>query len=202
MRSPHARSPARAFAFTYVELMIVLTILAILAAIAVPNFLEFHIRASVAKCMADMAALKMAIEAYRTDYRAYPPNRTPAVSDAMDLVVLTTPLAYMTRVPDDVFTTRYGRGATHPREMDRAPLQYLNALQLDSDKGLQIVEGGDAELRGYIAAIIWSIGPDESLPMDPSKPGTAISPEGEARLLRYDPTNGTVSRGDIYTVLP
>ena len=53
-------------------------IIAILAAIAVPNFLEAQTRSKVSRIKADMRSLATAIEAYRTDYNSYhPPDQYP-----------------------------------------------------------------------------------------------------------------------------
>ena len=54
--------------FTLIELLIVVAIIAILAAIAVPNFLEAQTRSKVARCKADMRTVATAIEAYTLDY--------------------------------------------------------------------------------------------------------------------------------------
>ena len=45
--------------FTLIELLIVVAIIAILAAIAVPNFLEAQTRSKVAATMADMRSLSL-----------------------------------------------------------------------------------------------------------------------------------------------
>jgi prepilin-type N-terminal cleavage/methylation domain-containing protein len=48
-------------AYTLIELLIVVAIIAILAAIAVPNFLEAQVRSKVARVKADMRTLATAI---------------------------------------------------------------------------------------------------------------------------------------------
>ena len=59
-------------AFTLIELLIVVAIIGILAAIAVPNFLNAQIRAKIARVEADLKAMATAIEMYRMDNNAYP----------------------------------------------------------------------------------------------------------------------------------
>ncbi len=58
--------------FTLIELLIVVAIIAILAAIAVPNFLEAQVRSKVSRVKADQRSLATAIEAYYVDNNAYP----------------------------------------------------------------------------------------------------------------------------------
>jgi prepilin-type N-terminal cleavage/methylation domain-containing protein len=70
MFSPSQRSPRRAF--TLIELLIVVAIIAILAAIAVPNFLEAQTRAKVAAVKSDLRTLTTGIESYRIDHGLYP----------------------------------------------------------------------------------------------------------------------------------
>ncbi len=91
-------------AFTLIELLIVVAIIGILAAIAIPNFLSAQIRAKVARTGAELRALATAFEAYRLDNNIYPP--TPDTSSMMRFqrqVKLTTPIAYMSSVLADPF---------------------------------------------------------------------------------------------------
>jgi prepilin-type N-terminal cleavage/methylation domain-containing protein len=83
-----------AMAFTLIELLIVVAIIAILAAIAVPNFLEAQTRAKVTRAKADMRTVATGADAYSVDWGLYPPNNLyNVVPDA-----LTTPVSYLTNV--------------------------------------------------------------------------------------------------------
>ena len=53
--------------FTLIELLIVVAIIGILAAIAVPNFLNAQMKAKVARCYSDMRSLSTAIKSFNTD---------------------------------------------------------------------------------------------------------------------------------------
>lgn len=63
---------AKLKAFTLIELLIVVAIIAILAAIAVPNFLEARIRSQVSRVKSDQRTYATALESYYVDYNTYP----------------------------------------------------------------------------------------------------------------------------------
>jgi prepilin-type N-terminal cleavage/methylation domain-containing protein len=63
--------------FTLIELLIVVGIITILAAIAIPNLLEAQTRAKVSRVRADLRTLATAIEAFSGDYGAPPTPRCP-----------------------------------------------------------------------------------------------------------------------------
>ena len=62
--------------FTLIELLIVVLIIAILAAIAIPNFLEFQTRAKVSRVKSDHRSLATGLEAYYVDNNEYPAMAT------------------------------------------------------------------------------------------------------------------------------
>lgn len=53
--------------FTLIELLIVVAIIAILAAIAIPNFLAAQTRSKVSRTKADMRTIAVALESYFVD---------------------------------------------------------------------------------------------------------------------------------------
>lgn len=64
----------RSAGFTLIELLIVVAIIAILAAIAVPNFLEAQTRAKISRVKADIRAMSTGLETYVIDHTKYPPD--------------------------------------------------------------------------------------------------------------------------------
>ena len=88
--------------FTLIELLIVVAIIAILAAIAVPNFLEAQTRAKISRAKSDMRTFSVASEAYKVDtnrFAFYPYEDWSAKQLWSEyLVLLTTPIAYLTSV--------------------------------------------------------------------------------------------------------
>lgn len=96
--------------FTLIELLIVVAIIGILAAIAVPNFLNAQIRAKVSRVYSDERALGNAIEMYALDHTTYPGgdhwNGTKWwQKHTYRYHCLTTPVAYMSSIPIDPFQT-------------------------------------------------------------------------------------------------
>src|SRR5437016_6541420 len=98
------RTTARS-GFTLIELLIVVAIIAILAAIAVPNFLEAQTRAKVSRVKADMRSMATAIESYRVDNNRFGRTQRPDATWTRTRVnsMFTTPIAYITSVFPDVF---------------------------------------------------------------------------------------------------
>ncbi len=64
--------------FTLIELMIVVAIIGILAAIAIPQFSAYRDRAYISSMQADCSAIRVAEEAYYADKNVYKATTDPA----------------------------------------------------------------------------------------------------------------------------
>jgi len=67
--------------FTLIELVIVIAIIIILAAIAIPNYLKMTQRAKKARIASEFHTLATALETYRTDWGKYPDPANEPVND-------------------------------------------------------------------------------------------------------------------------
>ena len=74
MRSTSFNS--RIAAFTLIELLLALTILAVLATIAVPSYSTYIDRAKVTQAQADIVQTEVAIAQYLSDHASLPPDLT------------------------------------------------------------------------------------------------------------------------------
>ncbi|MBN1475407.1 prepilin-type N-terminal cleavage/methylation domain-containing protein [Candidatus Sumerlaeota bacterium] len=191
--------PARAF--TLIELLIVVAIIAILAAIAVPNFLEAQTRAKVSRAKADMRSLATAIEAYRIDHNRYPVGWwTPATATIeARWAQVTTPVAFITAIPPDPFGDMVDLSIPAP------PWEYrtFDFLVDNRDIAGQHAFFEDLYSFGHSTETQWytaSQGPDTE-PGATQQPGPAPNSNSHLGLI-YDPTNGTVSLGDIIRTGP
>lgn len=57
--------------FTLIELMIVVAIIGILAAIAIPNFLRYQLKSKTAEARTNIGAIKTSSEAFRAEWDGY-----------------------------------------------------------------------------------------------------------------------------------
>jgi prepilin-type N-terminal cleavage/methylation domain-containing protein len=190
--------------FTLIELLIVVAIIAILAAIAIPNFLAAVVRTRVARTLAQFQTVATAEEAYCVDNNAYaiydnplddnygqpgyPAWSDPATEGDNYLpFTLSTPVAYVTEInPDfiDVFQSHQDAAAGIPQFHDyHYKVAYLSYDYMFSAYTGQflILNATDANFNMPAQWLVGSHGPClEDLDF----------------TIPYDPTNGLVSLGN------
>lgn len=184
--------------FTLIELLIVVAIIAILAAIAVPNFLEAQTRSRVSRVNNDLRTISLGMESYRIDNNSYPasllkPDGT-YLQAHIHFPLLTTPVAYVNSIPPDIFIPLGSTTTNTYRIYACGYVDYVNAPYY----------ARSFNQYPRVAWMTWSIGPDKTtqtgayytLPRVIYNEARATPASGEG--MRYDSTNGTVSQGDIY----
>jgi prepilin-type N-terminal cleavage/methylation domain-containing protein len=201
--------------FTLIELLIVVAIIAILAAIAVPNFLEAQTRAKVSRAKADMRSLTTALETYVVDFNTYLYCNLPAnglrvkgrPNSRETFERLTTPIAYLSSVHafTDPFKARgvyeqsWTTAQAYPAK-DREAIQiyYYNARNNSAGGNArwdELIKKGEPKPLWYF---IESSGPDGYR----HNMASALNSDGiqdqDLPEAMYDSTNGTVSRGSMW----
>jgi len=184
-------------AFTLIELLIVVSIIAILAAIAIPNFLEAQTRAKVVRTKSDLRVFTSGLQTYQVDHNRYPSTFT-CIRD------MTTPVAYVgTGSMDDPFGTL---------RADKSFMNIAYAYAMLEEEVIQqafilpsVGAGAGADALRHHRFLLFGRGPDRQHASEDETAGYQLTATSAGRLFSqllngnnlYDPTNGTVSWGDI-----
>jgi type II secretion system protein G len=206
--------------FTLIELLIVIAIILILIAIALPNFMEAQQRAKVAKAKGEMRTYTAAMESYRLDFGGFPRDHDsiwphPVAGDQDGYTQLTSPIKYLSSLPRDPWGEQVTSGGTQAGGVARNRAFYYEGgsgsdetASRDGKPGGQCGSGGrkilyrDPTKRNWgsgrccHAYLILSIGPNA----DDETGGNDDFPYSTV-LTVYNPTNGTRSAGDIYKTI-
>lgn len=180
--------------FTLIELLIVVAIIGILAAIAVPNFLNAQTRSKVAKVRGDMNTFATGMQMYRMDHGYFPPHM-PSHPPHQNKY-LTTPMAYLGSDPQDPFQSKavkmnatiiqYSHGGYHVDwfgAVDATRMRDDPALYAQAKQG-KLLWSKSSHHVGSVG-YFWSMGPDGEHTPDNI----------------YRASNGMISIGDIVTVV-
>ncbi len=192
--------------FTLIELLIVVAIIGILAAIAVPNFLNAQVRAKVARCKSDLRAIGTALEQYNLDNGYYPFSH--------QLWLLTTPVSYLANIPVDVFPPPHSKDSMQPEASSKWTwYRYIAIPRGQPGNGTAVCADYWAYFPPFLMrseasakssqegcpsrAYVKSFGPNAG--MQGLWQGAA---NGDDFTLRYDASNGLKSIGDLAVFVP
>ena len=181
--------------FTLIELLVVVAVIGILAAIAVPNFLNAQIRAKIARTYSDIRALSTALEMYHTDHGTYPEGRSTWAVFGWNK--LTSPTAYMASLPLDPFAPRKDSNTPAPGGYGWFPEIlpfYVYFWARDINDPLNPAISRDYLFRKGIMK-----NPEATPPrIFHYYQIRAMGPNGQGDYsLAYDASNGLISAGDI-----
>lgn len=193
--------------FTLIELLIVVAIIGILAAIAIPNFLEAQTRAKIAKTNGELHTLNTALEAYYVDNNDYPIDGHAGGDGSPFWYIpnaITTPIAYISS-NELIDPFRDAVDAHNSRLLDFPD----GALYMDADyrryryRNFKYTYCGSFPLCDWVSPHEmvfgkWALngsGPDQIFGPTYSviRDGITVSYIN----IVYDSSNGTVSDGDI-----
>ncbi|MDP8243981.1 MAG: prepilin-type N-terminal cleavage/methylation domain-containing protein [Candidatus Hinthialibacter antarcticus] len=192
--------------FTLIELLIVVAIIGILAAIAVPNFINAQMRAKIAHVQSDFKAMATSMEMYQMDNNMYPPP--------FKLSALTSPISYMSSVPQDIFPPSYDFASAGGQTNPGATVSWYRYVYGTDNPDV----GGSADLKTAQCADYWAYFPPfllrsaavsranaegcnstwliKSFGPNVNQP-SLCGDKGDDCTFRYDSTNGLISIGDI-----
>lgn len=158
-------------AFTLIELLIVVAIIGILAAIAVPNFLQAQIRAKIGRVLADHRALLTAETMYRFDNNTFHRHSHTWGQH----IPLTTPIAYLNFWPIDPFQEKLPEDAKHMGPYAKLTIHWEPLMSFEASRA-------EGYINTYPGIVGWNVS---------AGPGPGSG--------RYEITNGLISNGNFMT---
>jgi prepilin-type N-terminal cleavage/methylation domain-containing protein len=203
--------------FTLIELLIVIAIILILIAIALPNFLEAQERARVTRAKGNLRTMETAMNNHFIDYGCIP-------ADFNDGAQITLKCRTRLRVGGPCSPTRgcnwgSSRGGLTFQDVDRCafyalnmhcplttPMKYMKANETLDPWGDGLVPIGfdSREINNKIIyGAFWAAGPDKVAGdwLRFGRTAQDANKDGCTEALPYSPTNGTTSRGELWGVV-
>jgi len=152
--------------FTLIELMIVVAIIAILAGILIPNFVNARAQAQTAACESNLRAIATALELYYADNQVYPTASGAAVQPTL---LTANGIAYLNNTPKD------------PAAQSGTATYSLTTAQ---------AAGGNAAGYTITCPGVHAGSTLAKIPLNSGAPGTVCGPNCTATKLQYTAGQG------------
>ncbi len=177
--------------FTLIELLIVVAIIGILAAIAVPNFLNAQTKAKLARVQSDFQGVRTALESYQIDNNSYPHDGWRGfIRRPNGWIGLSSPISYI-----------------NPAQLiDPFKAKFIKVNDMDKEVGDALYELGSGNHKAdknntypFNDWMLISLGPDSGLGINYADDSYVMANYPFCQYLtRYQVTNGLISNGDIH----
>ena len=170
-------------AFTVVELLIVIAIISVITAIAVPNFMSANIRAKVSGAKSEMGSIAITLEDYRIDNEGYPSQPEDSSLEPDEIATPDSPVSA---------STVAGLGKLiYPTTSDATPV-YLSKIPGDpfNNKGKEDWNGTTGAHNHHYSYFTsgdqyWAL--------------VSWGPDGDGNISDYDSAKDAVNNGtDLY----
>lgn len=126
--------------FTLIELMVVIVIIGLLVAIALPNFIASQQRARVSSLKSNAKTLQISVETYNIDYQVYP-NRISAITSSKTYKTFRNPFTGFEGLATSAGLS--GAWRTNDDGATNASSDLISYGDKDKSKGLVIYVGLD-----------------------------------------------------------
>ncbi|MFH0772567.1 MAG: prepilin-type N-terminal cleavage/methylation domain-containing protein [Candidatus Omnitrophota bacterium] len=107
------------YGFTLIEILIVITIIAILATTIIPNFIGFDVEARISATQTNLNSLRTRITLFRAKEGGYPEELEELLTVTYDDMGIKKP--YLDRIPPEIISSKKGNNSVENLTSDEEP---------------------------------------------------------------------------------